>query len=269
MDVEQQVDDVRLDADHQKLDYDELDTQREDWLLRTESLHGARPRWIIRGHRRCPEYAEIFPTDQVSETGKFGNRTQKRSDQVRWCGQDLSRAPDSGIAYSQDHRMQCAGDDWEKRKSNQPTDSQLIGRKRRAGDRFVPSSYEEEVVRQTEHWWDTPRKRASFGSNEPDNTTLGSDVVETQDFGLPRDGYAMGAQSGLFIENDSPETSGFLSQKLEDTVARLRRNVTAYRKELRLAGGQGPANHPQSRGWSEFTSTPVPRYSGSSVISTS
>ena len=61
------MDDVRLDADHQKLDYenfidddevtlhrrkrdtdvtdipgsdvrDELDTQREDWLLRTESL---------------------------------------------------------------------------------------------------------------------------------------------------------------------------------------------------------------------------------------
>ena len=73
MDVEQQVDDVRLDDDHQKLDYgnfiyddevtlhhkkrdtdvtdipgsdvrDEMDTQREDWLLRTESLHRARPR---------------------------------------------------------------------------------------------------------------------------------------------------------------------------------------------------------------------------------
>ena len=43
MDVEQQVDDVRLDADHQKLDYDELDTQREVWLLRTESLHRTRP----------------------------------------------------------------------------------------------------------------------------------------------------------------------------------------------------------------------------------
>ena len=63
--------------------------------------------------------------------------------------------------------MQCAGDDWEKRKSNQPTDSQLMGRKRRAGDRFAPSSYEEEVVRQTEHRWDTPHKRALFGSDEP------------------------------------------------------------------------------------------------------
>ena len=95
MDVEQQVDDVRLDADHQKLDYenfidddevtlhrrkrdtdvtdipgsdvrDELDTQREDWLLRTESLHGAHPRQIIREHRRCPEYVDFF-SDGTSE----------------------------------------------------------------------------------------------------------------------------------------------------------------------------------------------------------
>ena len=92
MDVEQQVDDVRVDADHQKLDYDELDTQREDRLLQMESLHRTRPRQIIREYRRCPEYEEFFPMDQVSETGKFGNRTQKGSGQVRWFGQDLSRA---------------------------------------------------------------------------------------------------------------------------------------------------------------------------------
>ena len=68
MDVEDQADHVRLDADRQKLDYenfiddevtllrhkrdthvtdipgsdirDGLDTQREDWLLQTEALHG-------------------------------------------------------------------------------------------------------------------------------------------------------------------------------------------------------------------------------------
>ena len=84
--------------------------------------------------------------------------------------------------------MQCAGDDWEKQKSNQPTYSQLMGRIRRAGDRFAPSSYEEEVVRQTEHRWDTPRKRALFDSDEPVSMTSGSDVVETQDFELQRDG---------------------------------------------------------------------------------
>ena len=32
-------------------------------------------RTMIREHRRCPEYADIFPMDQVDETGQFGNRT--------------------------------------------------------------------------------------------------------------------------------------------------------------------------------------------------
>ena len=57
-----------------------------------------------------------------------------------------------------------------------------MGRKRRAGDRFTPSSYEEDVARQTEHRWDTPRKRALFGSDEPDIMTSGSDFVEISDF---------------------------------------------------------------------------------------
>ena len=125
----------------------------------------------IREYRRCLEYAKFFPTDQVSETGKFGNRTQKGSGQARWCEQDLSRAPDSGIGYSQDHISQWADDDGVEQDPCHPTDSQLMGRKRRAGDRFAPSSYEEDVVRQTKHRWDTPRKRSLFGSDEPDSMT--------------------------------------------------------------------------------------------------
>ena len=83
-----------------------------NWLLRTESLHRTRPRRIKWEYRRWLEYEEFFPTDQLSETGKFGNRTQKWSGQFRWFGQDLSRAPGSGIGYSsQDHRMQWASDD--------------------------------------------------------------------------------------------------------------------------------------------------------------
>ena len=84
----------------------------------------------IREHRRCPEYAEIFPTNQVNETDKFGNRIQKGSVPVRWFGQDLSRAPDSDIGYSQDHRTRCAGDDWVEQDSGHPMGSQLMGRKR-------------------------------------------------------------------------------------------------------------------------------------------
>ena len=122
----------------------------------------------IREHRRSPEYGEIFPTDQVKETGKFGNRTQNGSIQVQWFGQDLSRAPDSGIGYTQDHRTQWADDDWVEQDSCHPMGSQLMGRKRRAGDRFAPSPYKDDVVRQTENRWDTPRKRALFGSEGPD-----------------------------------------------------------------------------------------------------
>ena len=76
MDMEQKVNDGRVEADHRRLDYmnctddeevtlllqkmdtdvpdnpvsnvrdgpDTSDTQREDWLLQTEPLHGARPR---------------------------------------------------------------------------------------------------------------------------------------------------------------------------------------------------------------------------------
>ena len=103
-----------------------------------------------------------------------------------------------------------------------------------------------------------------FGSDEPDGTTSGSDVVETQDLGFQRDGYAMGAQSGLFIENDSPETARSPSEKLEDAVTQLQRDIVDYQQELRFDRGQGPVNPPRSTKRSGFTSTPVPRYSGKS-----
>ena len=119
-------------------------------------------RTMIREHRRCPEYAEIFPTDQVDDTGQFGNRTQRGSTQVRWFGQDLSRAPDSGIGYSHDHRTQWAGDDRVEQDSYHPTGSQLIGRRCRAGGRLATSPYVDDVVCRRENRWDTPRKRALF-----------------------------------------------------------------------------------------------------------
>ena len=142
--------------------------------------------------------------------------------------------------------------------------SQLMGRTRRAGDRFAPSPFEDDVVLQTENRWDTPCKRVLFGSDGPDSMTSGSDVVEAQDYGPPGDGYPMVAQSGLFIENDSPEAAWSPSQKLENAVARLQRDIADYRKELRITGGQGPAIPPLPTKQSGFTSTPVPRYSGKS-----
>ena len=79
---------------------------------------------------------------------------------------------------------QWAGDDWVEQDSWYPMGSQLMGRNRRAGDRFAPRQYEGDVVRQTENRWDTPRKRALFGSDGLDSMTSGSDVVEVQDYRL-------------------------------------------------------------------------------------
>ena len=117
---------------------------------------------------------------------------------------DLSRAPDSGIGYSQDHRRQWARDNWVEQDSSHPTGSQLMGLKRQAGDRLATSLYADDVVRQRENRWNTPRKRALFGLDGPDSMTSGSDVVEGQDYGPPDDSYPMVGQSGLFIENDYP-----------------------------------------------------------------
>ena len=69
---------------------------------------------------RCPEYSEIFQTGRVDETGQFGDLTQRGSTQVRWFGQDLSRAPDLGMGYTQDHRTQWANDGWVEPDSYRP-----------------------------------------------------------------------------------------------------------------------------------------------------
>ena len=101
---EQQADDVRLDADRQKLDYenfiddeevtllrhkrdtdvpdipgsdihDGLDTQREDWLLQTEPLHGARPRRITR--ERPPLIDDHTGVMDLEAAGGTGGRKEE------------------------------------------------------------------------------------------------------------------------------------------------------------------------------------------------
>ena len=107
--------------------------------------------------------------------------------------------------------------------------SQLMGHKRRTGDRFAPSPCEDDVFRQTETWWDIPRKRTLFGLKGPDSMTSGRDVVEAQDYRPPGDGYPMITQSGLFIESDSLKAAWSPDRKLEDTVAQLQRVIEEYR----------------------------------------
>ena len=119
-----------------------------------------------------------FPTRRVDETGPFGDRTQRGSTQVRWFGQDLARAPDSGIGYTQDHRTRWADDGWVEPDSYRPTDSRLMGRKRRAGGRLATRRNVDSAVHRMENQWGIPHKRALFGSDGPDSTWSSSDVVE-------------------------------------------------------------------------------------------
>ena len=159
--------------------------------------------------------------------GHFSNASNGRNRSIResnsegvhsgpmvWTGFILSAA----LGYSQDHRTQWAGDDWVEQDSYHRTGSQLMGRKRRAGDQLATSPYVDDVVRQRGNRWDTPRKHALFGSDEPDSMTSGSGVVEDQDYGPPDYAYPMVAQSGLLYENDSLKEAWSPSRKLEDAV---------------------------------------------------
>ena len=108
MDVEQKANDVRLEADRQRLDYinfkddeevtllhherdrdvpdnpgldvhdgpDTSDTQREDWLLQTEPLHGARPRRTER--ERPPLIGDHTGVMDLEAGGDTGGRKVER-----------------------------------------------------------------------------------------------------------------------------------------------------------------------------------------------
>ena len=52
---------------------------------------------------------------------------------------------------------------WIEPDSHRPTNPQLMGRKRRAGDRLNARPDVDREVRHTENRWDTPHKRALFG----------------------------------------------------------------------------------------------------------
>ena len=139
-----------------------------------------------------------------------------------------------------------------------------MGCKRRAGDRLDTRPNVDREVRRTENWWGTPRKRALFGSDGPDGMSSGSgsDVTEAQLWWPPDGGYPVVAQSGLSYGNDFLEEARCASMELEDAVERLQKDLAEYRKELRYGGVRGPANPSQTTRRSGFTSTPVPRYSG-------
>ena len=93
-------------------------------------------RTMLRESRHCPAYSEIFPTGLLDSGQLIGDRTQRKTGQVRWFGQNLSEVPDSGIGYTQDHRTNRTDEVLGELDTYQPTTLQPMGRKRRAGDRL-------------------------------------------------------------------------------------------------------------------------------------
>ena len=192
-------------------------------------------------HRRCPEYSESFPTRPVDETGQFSDRTRMGSTQVRWFGQDLSRAPDSGIGYTQDHRTRWADNGWVEPDSYRLTASQLMGRKHRAGGRLATRRNVDSTVHRMESQWGIPHKRALIGSDGPDSMSSSSDVVEGHHLEPPDDRYPVMTQSGLIQNNDSCEEAWSPSRRLEVVVARLQKDIADYRKEIKVSSVQSTA----------------------------
>ena len=222
-------------------------------------------RTMKREHRQYPEYSEFFSTERVDETGRFGDRPQRESTQVRWLGQDVSREPDSGIGYTQDHQTRWADDGWVEPDSFAPTTSQPTGRKRRAGGRSAVRRIPDGTVHLRDNQWGIPHKRALFASDGPDSTSSGNDVVEGHYGGPPDDGYPGIANSVRPQEVHSQEELHSPSRQLEEAVVRLQQDIADYhRTELRLNRTQTPAISTRPTKRSGFTLTPVPRFVGRS-----
>ena len=126
-------------------------------------------RTMTREYRQYPEYSEIFSTRRADD--RFEDHPQRKSTLVKWGGQDGRREPDSGIGYTQDHRMRWTDDGWVEPDSFAPNTVQPTGRKRRAGGRSEIKRIPDGTVLRRDNQWRIPRKRALFVSDGPDSTT--------------------------------------------------------------------------------------------------
>ena len=169
-------------------------------------------------------------------------RTQMEVGQVRprWLGQDLSEVPDSGIGHTQDNRTSRNDVRWCDQCTYQPTDSQPIGRKRRAGDWLGTRSVVDQCVRREGARRGTPRRRALFGPEGP-NEISGSDGAEAQVGWPPDDEYPTVAQSGRPYEDAwSPKV------ELVDAVVRLQKDMAEFQTEFGYGSARKPASSSQT-----------------------
>ena len=211
--------------------------------------------------RKLPRVFEKFPTSRFDSGHSTLGRTQMEASQVhpRWFGQDLPDAPDSGISHTQDNRTSRNNVGWCDQSAYQPTDSQPIGCKRRAGDRLETRLVIDRGVRREGAQRGTPRKRALFSPEGPNGFYSGGHGAEAQAGWPPDDEYPMVAQSGWPSEDSrSPEV------ELVDAVARLQKDLAEFRMEFGYGSASRPASSPQTTRRSGFTSTSVPKYTGRS-----
>ena len=194
---------------------------------------------MTREYRQYPEYSELFSTRRADD--QFEDRPQRESTQVKWGGQDGRREPDSGIAYTQDHRTWWTDDGWVELDPFAPNTVQLTGRKRRAGG--------------------IPRKRALFASDGPDSTTSSSDILEGHYDRPPEEGYSDIPNSGRPHDVHVAEELCSSSRQLETAVVRLQQDIADYHAELKYNRTQTPAVSTRPPKRSGFTSTSVPRFS--------
>ena len=117
----------------------------------------------------------------------------------------------------------------------------------------------DETVLRRDNQWNIPWKRALFISDGPDSTTSGSDIPEGHSDRPPEVEYSDILISGRPQDDSGTEELCSPSRQLEIAV-----DIDDYRKELELTRNQTPAVAPRPLGWSRFTSTPVPRFSGKS-----
>ena len=194
---------------------------------------------ILRGSRHCPENSKFFSTSRLDPGHSIVGRTQRETGQVRprWFGQDLSEVPDLGIGHTQDNRTDQNNEVWCEPDTYQPTSSQPIRRKRRAGDWLETRSDIDRRVRREGTQWGTPRKRALFGPDGPDSLSSGSDVAEAQLGWLPDYEYPAVAQSGRPYEDEYLEEARSPRVELVDAAARLQRELAEFRTEFGIPDG--------------------------------
>ena len=196
-------------------------------------------RTMTREYGQYPEYSEFLLTQRAGD--RYEDRPRRESTQVRWGGQDGRREPDSGIGYTQDHRMRWTDDGWMEPDSFGPNNMQPTSRKRRAGGRSAEKRMPDGTVLRRDNHWGIPRKRALFASDGPDSTTSGSDILEGHYDRPPEEEESEIHNSGRSHDGYVAEELCSSSRQLEKAVVRLQQDIADYREELGLNRTQTPA----------------------------